>query len=153
MTFPTVTSQQGASKLWVQTGPLTITPHSLNGADNNYEQISQVPPLTIPFPGVWEFFYNVRSSVFVPANKALWVHTALFKNGAPIPGSEALTGLHGANANQGIQSTAGQTFMDTFAANDVVTLHAYRIGRDGTATIISQPDGRTGVMAHWVSPV
>jgi hypothetical protein len=145
----TASSQQGGST-WVQTGPLDFGSHPLTGADNAYEQISEVPALKIPYPGVWEISYHARSSTTVNATGSQWVHTALFKNGGLIPGSEALAGLYGTNA--AIQSTAGQTFMEPFVAGDVVTLHAYRIGQAGSAAVIGQTDGRTGVMAHWVSP-
>lgn len=144
----TVTSQSGGWQ-WIQTDPLTFS-HNLTGADHAYEKVSEVPALRIPFPGVWEVSYHARTSIYVPANKTMWVTTALFKNGGLIPGSEALTGT--ASSNGGSQDTIGQTFTHTFAAGDVVTLHAYRIGQDPSAAIISNHDGRTAVTAHWVSP-
>ncbi|MGW5119797.1 hypothetical protein ACWEQ8_30815 [Streptomyces noursei] len=50
--------------------------------------------------------------------------------------------------------TAGQTFLYAFAAPDKVMLYAYRNGATATAgaAISSGDDGRTGIMAHWVSP-
>ncbi|MFJ9680965.1 hypothetical protein ACIRP2_23350 [Streptomyces sp. NPDC101194] len=144
-----VPSDPGGST-WLQTDPLTFN-HPLNGADRAYEQISEVPDLKIPFPGVWEISYNVRTAISLPANAAsLHTHTALFNNGAVMPESEALTGIYG--SNHAIQATAGQTFLHTFAAGDVVTLHASRIGQPGNISILSNSDGRTGIMAHWVSP-
>ncbi len=145
MTTP-VSSRQGST--WVQTGSVDFS-HSLTGADHADELISEVPQLQIPFPGLWEIAYHARSYIGLTSSASLYVRTALFKNGVLIPNTEALTGIQG--ANQAIQSTPGQTVLETFVAGDVVTLHAYRIGT-GTASIISNPDGRTGVMAHWVSP-
>ncbi|MFI6927785.1 hypothetical protein ACIBIZ_48195 [Nonomuraea spiralis] len=154
MTTPTTTSaQQGASKLWIQTGPLAFD-HSLRGADRVREKVSEVPDLQIPFPGVWEVSYHALHAVAVPANAAppyLYIQTALLKNGVLIPGSEAYSGTAGANAT--IRTTAGQTFLQTFDAGDVVTLHAYRIGQGDAAVESSGDGGRTGVMAHWVSAV
>ncbi|MGW4644078.1 hypothetical protein ACWEN6_36555 [Sphaerisporangium sp. NPDC004334] len=145
----TVASRSGGQE-WVQTDPLTFN-HVLTGADRVYEQISEVPALTIPFPGVWEFSYHARPIVQPTTSGAMYIRTALFKNGTRIPGTEAVTGIAG--PNQIIQATAGQTFAHTFAAGDVVTLHAARIHpQAGSASIASNEDGRTGVTAHWVSP-
>ncbi|GLW22857.1 hypothetical protein DI270_018925 [Microbispora triticiradicis] len=145
----TVPSRSGGQE-WVQTGPLTFS-HTLTGANNVYEKVSEVPALTIPFPGVWEISYHARTATYPTANTALWVTTALFKNGGLIPGSEALSGLLTSNV-PGTQNTIGQTVTDTFAAGDAVTLHAFRIGQAGTAAVYSNSDGRTTVTAHWVSP-
>ncbi|GGT11162.1 hypothetical protein ACFFV7_35755 [Nonomuraea spiralis] len=135
---------------WLQTDPLNFS-HTINGADRVYERISEVPELKIPFPGVWEVSYNARPMLAVTSSaNALFVHTAIFKNGAVIPGSEAVTGIQ--SPAHGSQNTAGQTFLHTFAAGDVVTLHGFRIGQAGTAAVASNSDGRTGVMAHWVAP-
>jgi hypothetical protein len=143
-----VAAQQGGPR-WVQTDTVDFY-RNLTGADRAYEQISEVPALTIPFPGVWEISYSARTNITVPANiSGLYVHTALFNNGALIPSSEALTGIYG--SNQANQDTIGQTFLSTFNAGDVVRLNTYRIGQ-GTAAVISNGDGRTRVMAHWVDP-
>lgn len=135
----------------MQTNPLAFS-HPLTGGDNADEQVTEVPDLQIPFPGVWQVSYQARSSVSLPSTSAsaMWVQTSLFKNGARIPGSEALAGIYGANV--GSQATAGQTLLHKFDVGDTVTLHAYRIGQNGSASIISNGDGRTAVMAHWVSP-
>ena len=37
-------------------------------------------------------------------------------------------------------------------AGDTVELKTYRVGASSGASILNQGDGRTGVMAHWVSP-
>ncbi|MGW4403746.1 hypothetical protein ACWEJ6_06920 [Nonomuraea sp. NPDC004702] len=149
MTTPnTAPPQQGASKVWLQTGPLAFG-HPLRGADRVHEKVSEVPDLQIPFPGVWEVSYHALHAVAV-VSPHLYVHTALFINGVLLPGSEAQSGLAGVNAT--LRATAGQTLLQTFAAGDVVTLHAYRIGT-GEAVIESGGDGRTGIMAHWVGAV
>lgn len=135
---------------WVQTGPVTFY-HSLTGADRVYERISEVPALTIPYPGVWEISYHARSQVDVAnASATGWVHTALFSNGKLIPGSEALTGIQGNGPEH--QTTVGQTLLHKFDAGDVVTLNAYRVGQAKTITISSNFDGRTGITAHLISP-
>lgn len=144
-----VPSRSGGQE-WVQTGPLTFS-HNLTGANNVYERVSEVPALTIPFPGVWEVSYHARTATYPIANTALWVTTALFKNGGLIPGSEALSGINTSNV-PGTQNTIGQAFTHTFAVGDAVTLHAFRIGQTGTAAVYSNSDGRTAVTAHWVSP-
>ncbi|MEU8787736.1 hypothetical protein [Streptomyces sp. NPDC048637] len=135
--------RQGST--WLQTSPVDCN-HALTGADHADEQITDIPELTIPFPGMWEISYHARSFTGGTAAAYLYVRTALFKNGQLIPGTEALTG----GKWEG-QTTPGQTILEKFDVNDVITLHAYRIGT-GTASILSNGDGRTGVMAHWVSP-
>ncbi|SHI59558.1 hypothetical protein [Streptomyces sp. 3214.6] len=142
MTTP-ASYRQGST--WLQTSPVDFS-HSLTGADRTDERISEIPELTIPFPGVWEISYHARSYTGGTAAASLLVRTALFKNGQVIPGTEALTG----GKWEG-QTTPGQTILEKFDVNDVITLHAYRIGT-GSAQVISNGDGRTGVMAHWVSP-
>ncbi|CCH32645.1 hypothetical protein ABZ816_37100 [Actinosynnema sp. NPDC047251] len=83
---------------------------------------------------------------------SLYVTTAAFINGVRVPGTEAIAGGY-VNANEVVvQHTIGLTFVRTFAAGDVVTLHGYRIGKDGTVGIISNGDGRTRISAHWVNP-
>lgn len=145
----TLASRSGGQE-WVQTDPLTFY-HALAGANNVYEKVSEVPALTIPFPGVWEVSYHARTATYPTANTGLWVTTALFKNGGLIPGSEALSGLDTSNV-PGTQNTIGQTVTHTFAVGDAVTLHAFRIGQTGTAAVYSNAAGRTVVTAHWVSP-
>lgn len=132
-----MTNTQGAGT-WVQTGPLAFN-RPLTGADRVYEQVSEVPELTIRNPGFWEVSYHARTYVTAAGG----VTTAVFKNGNLIPGSEAL------RASTEGQDTIGQTFMHTFVAGDVVSLHAYRFG-GGSFSILSNTDGRTAVMAHWV---
>ncbi|GCB51361.1 hypothetical protein [Streptomyces sp. NL15-2K] len=135
--------RQGST--WLQTSPVDFS-HDLAGADRADERISEVEELKIPFPGVWEISYHARSYTGGTAAASELVRTALFKNGQLIPGTEALTGGHTV-----MQTTAGQTILEKFDLNDVITLHAYRIGSN-LASVISNGDGRTGVMAHWVSP-
>ncbi|MEV5480490.1 MULTISPECIES: hypothetical protein [Streptomyces] len=142
--------QQGGS--WVQTGPLAFS-HSLTGADGAWEQISEAPTLTIPYAGVWEIAYHAHGSFSLPSNGAVvLIRTALYKNGVIIDGSEAVSGIQSA-AGFGFQNTFGQTLLHTFAAQDQVALYAHRQGpAAAVAAVSSGGDGRTGVMAHWVSP-
>ncbi|MGW1053316.1 hypothetical protein [Streptomyces sp. NPDC002521] len=147
----TAVSLQGGS--WVQTGPLSFN-HALTGADGAYEQIAEVPGLTIPYAGLWEVSYDTQLSfgLQASASAALFIHTALFNNGVVIPSSESLTGYQ-TNAGLGVQVPASKTFLHTFAVQDTVTLQAFRKGPSASGTsIYSSGDGRTGVMAHWVSP-
>ncbi|MFF5960829.1 hypothetical protein [Streptomyces luteogriseus] len=131
---------------WLQTSPVDFT-HNIQVAERVDVRISQVEELKIPFRGVWEISYQARSYTDGNAGVAQFVRTALFKNGTVlIPGTEALTGGHTV-----MQTTAGQTILEWFDFDDVITLHAYRIGAS-TAQVLSNSDGRTGVMAHWVSP-
>lgn len=140
------------SSTWAHTPDGLNFGRSLTGADRAYEVISEVPELEIPFPGVWEISYGARTYVGLPSTTpaSLYVHTALFNNGALLPDSEALTGIYG--ANQAAQDTIGQTFLAEFKAEDKVTLRAYRVGQSGNAVIYSNSDGRTQITAHWVSP-
>ncbi|MEV0143731.1 MULTISPECIES: hypothetical protein [unclassified Nonomuraea] len=140
-----VAAPSGGGWEWVQTGPLSFN-HPLTGATRAYERISEVPALTIPFPGVWEVSYGVRTYT----QKGLCITPAIFNNGTLIRGSESVVCVDSAEA--GSQDTIGQTFTHTFAAGDVVTLHAYRIREGGHTSILSNADGRTQVTAHWVSP-
>ncbi|TVT57824.1 hypothetical protein FNH05_06940 [Amycolatopsis rhizosphaerae] len=135
---------------WVQTDPVDFS-HSITSADRAYEQISELPALTIPNPGVWQVSYSARTNIGNPASvSGAFLHTALFNNGALIPGSEALTGKT-YNPGESSQDTIGQTFLYTFKAGDVVRLYGYRIGQPGFAAVLSNGDGRTGITAHWVS--
>ncbi|WP_030456617.1 hypothetical protein [Herbidospora cretacea] len=134
--------------MWVQTNPLSFN-HALTGPNNVYEEITEVPPITIPaFPGVWSVSYHARPSVKVDTTASLWVTTALFKNGKLIPGSEAMCGFK--DSDVWAQDTIGQTFLHDFAIGDVLTLRAYRLGQDGSAAIFSNDAGRTTIAAHWV---
>ncbi|MDG9710597.1 hypothetical protein [Streptomyces sp. DH10] len=139
------TSVQGGSQ-WVQTGPLSFRRALTTAA----ERISEVPELTIPFPGVWELTYNVRTACTGGNQKALWVSTWLCKDGVPIEGSEALRGRNGPD-NEVVQDTGGQTVLVALQAGENVTLHG-RYSGEGDAKVLSGGDGRTSVVAHWVSP-
>lgn len=142
MTTPT-SYRQGST--WLQTSPVDCN-HALSGAAYADERISEIPDLTIPHPGVWEISYHARPWVGGNASTDALVRTALYKNGQVIPGTEAVAG----GKWEG-QTTIGQTILEKFDVNDVITLHAYRIGT-GSASVLSNHDGRTGIMAHWVSP-
>ncbi|PWI15957.1 hypothetical protein DI272_18655 [Streptomyces sp. Act143] len=137
---------------WAQGSTLTFA-HNLTGADRVYEQITEVPPLTIPRAGVWEVDYNARGVVQMPVGVAGAVYSsaALYKNGVIIGGSEAmLAGTNGAGSV--VQATGGLSFLHPFAAGDVVTLWAYRIGTSGNASVVSNADGRTRISCHWLGP-
>ncbi|MFI0827289.1 hypothetical protein ACH4Q7_22855 [Streptomyces roseolus] len=137
---------------WAQNGTLAFA-HPLDGADRVFEQVTAVPALTIPRAGVWEVDYNARGVVQVPvgATGAEYVTAAIYKNGALIVGSEAM--LAGTNGGGTVsQATGGISFLHPFAAGDVVTLWAYRIGPTGTASVVSNPDGRTRISCHWLGP-
>ncbi|MFF5668800.1 hypothetical protein ACFY8S_01465 [Streptomyces hygroscopicus] len=147
--------QIGVDASWAQNSTLTFA-HALNGADRVYEQITEIPPLTIPRAGTWEVDYNTRGVAQIPAGTAasLYVVAGIYKNGALIVGSEAmLAGTTGAGSVIQIQATGGMSFLHPFAAGDVVTLWAYRVGQTGTASIASNPDGRTRISCHWLAPV
>ncbi|KUN32545.1 hypothetical protein AQJ11_03185 [Streptomyces corchorusii] len=144
--------QVAADGSWAQNATLQFS-HALDGADRVYEQVTEVPALTIPRAGVWEVDYNARATAGMPASTtgAEYVTTALYKNGAAIVGSEAMiVGVNGAET--GNQATGGLSFLHTFAAGDVVTLWAYRIGQTGTASVVSNADGRTRISMHWIGP-
>ncbi|MET9462427.1 hypothetical protein ABZY05_46770 [Streptomyces canus] len=144
--------QIGVDASWAQNATLNFS-HALNGADRVYEQITEVPALTIPRAGVWEVDYNARGAVGMPAATAgaMYVTAALYKNGAQIVGSEAMVvGIGG--AGNGSQATGGLSFLHSFAAGDVVTLWAYRIGQAGAASVVSNVDGRTRLSFHWLGP-
>ncbi|WP_413808119.1 hypothetical protein [Streptomyces sp. OE57] len=144
--------QLAADGSWAQNSTLTFT-HALDGADRVYEQVTEIPDLTIPRAGVWEVDYNARGAVAMPAATAgaEYVTTALYKNGAAIVGSEALI-IGTAGAGSANNATGGLSFLHFFAAGDVVTLWAYRIGQAGTASVISNADGRTRISMHWIGP-
>jgi hypothetical protein len=154
------TWQVGIDASWAQSvwNPAPGGLHALTGADRVYEQVTEMTTITIPRAGVWEVDYQVRGVVFLPANSAsaMFVTAAIFKNGAITSGSEAMiTGISvggGATPASTAQNTGGQTYLDVFAAGDLVTLHAYRIGQSGTASVVSNADGRSRIMAHWLGP-
>ncbi|MET8746883.1 hypothetical protein [Streptomyces sp. NPDC004728] len=137
---------------WAQTASLDFN-HALNGADQAWERISEIPPLTIPRAGIWEVDYNVRGFVALPAGTAAseYVSAGIYKNGALIVGTEGLAaGAYGAGIT--IQGTGGISFLHSFEAGDTMELWAHRIGQTGTAAVMSNPDGRTRLMAHWLAP-
>lgn len=83
------------------------------------------------------------------------VVVGMYKNGALVPGTEAMVIYHSeAAGDQGkqIQATGSRQFMHTFAAGDTVGLGAYRLGTSGSAAVVSNGDGRTYISAHWVAP-
>ncbi|RSO07042.1 hypothetical protein DMH18_26800 [Streptomyces sp. WAC 06783] len=143
-------SPQGPS--WFQILPPAFT-HMLTGADNAIEQITEVPTLTIPYAGVWQISYGAHKNFALPGAGTILLHTLLHKNGVAIPGTEAVTGYK-TPSGAGFQATDGQTVLHTFAAQDRVTLHAYRSGGFTTAqvSITNGDGGSTGIAAHYVSP-
>lgn len=145
--------QVGVDASWAQTLSATFN-HILDGADRAWEPITAVPTMTIPRAGVWEVSYQARGAAGMPANVpgSEYVVAGLFKNGAFMPGSEAMVvGVVG--QSNGVQGTGGQGFLHSFAAGDTVRLHAYRIGQSGSASLMSNGDGRTRIWAHWLAPV
>ncbi|MET8609814.1 hypothetical protein [Streptomyces misionensis] len=143
----------GVDASWAQNGNLTFA-HSLTGADRVWERVAEVPTLTIPRAGVWEVDYNARGAVSLPAATAgaEYVTAGVYKNGALIVGSESLV-CGTAGAGTGGQATGGLSFLHPFNAGDTVELWAYRIGQAGTASVVSNPDGRCRLMLHWLAPV
>ncbi|MFF3654871.1 hypothetical protein [Streptomyces olivochromogenes] len=148
----------GIDGSWAQ-GPWTgVGVHDLNGADRVYETITEVAPMVIPRSGVWEVNYAVRGGVLLPANLVAseYVVAALFENGSLIVGEEVMVvGLsrgQATGAAMQVQGTGAQAFLRFFNAGDQVTLRAYRIGQLATAQVISNGDGRTRIMAHWIGP-
>ncbi|MER6557886.1 hypothetical protein ABT300_08985 [Streptomyces sp. NPDC001027] len=143
---------------WVQSGTLDFL-RSLTGANRAWEVVTEVPALTIPRAGVWEVAYQVRGVSLLPApgaaNTDTGVTAGMYKNGALVPGTEAIVIYHNeAAGDQGkqIQATGSRQFIHTFAAGDAVQLGAYRLGTSGTAAVVSNGDGRTSITAHWVAP-
>jgi hypothetical protein len=138
---------------WAQTPTLTFS-RTLAGADRAWEIITEVPAVTIPRAGVWEVNVQARAVAALPPAAAA-AGCGVYKNGALIPGTEALVVFQSeAGGDQGdqVQATGSRQFMHGFAAGDTVQLGAYRIGTTGTASIVSNPDGRVYVTAHWVAP-
>lgn len=136
---------------WVQNASLTFN-HALTGADRLWEKVSEVPALTIPRSGTWEMDYNARGAVSAPSATAQYVMTGIYKNGALIVGTEALV-IGTAGAGSGGQATGGLSFLHPFNAGDTVELWAFRVGQAGVSSVVSNPDGRTRIMGHWIAPV
>ncbi|GAA2688930.1 hypothetical protein [Streptomyces lunalinharesii] len=115
--------------------------------------ITDVPTLTIPYPGWWEVSYHARLVVQQASTTYSdgWVGTALFVSNAPIAGSQAVAGI-GAATSVRLENTIGQTFMHKFDGGEVVVLNARAIGQAAAWTVQSNGDGRTQIMAHYVSP-
>ncbi|MEU5497978.1 hypothetical protein [Streptomyces griseofuscus] len=148
----------GVDAAWVQNGTLNFL-HTLTGALRAWETVPEVPLLTIPRAGVWEVNFQVRGVASLPAPGAAATDTGvvvgMYKNGALVPGTEAMVIYHSeAAGDQGkqIQATGSRQFMHTFAAGDTVGLGAYRLGTSGSAAVVSNGDGRTYISAHWVAP-
>ncbi|MGW2951502.1 hypothetical protein [Streptomyces eurythermus] len=142
--------QIGVDASWAQNATLTFS-HSLTGADRVWERVTEVPTLTIPRAGVWEVDYNARVAVGVAAGGgAMYVVVGIYKNGVLIVGSEAMA-AGATGAGNGVQSTGGLAFLHPFAAGDTVELWANRIGT-GAASVVSNPDGRVRIAAHWIGP-
>lgn len=144
--------QIGVDSSWAQNATLTFS-HALTGADRTWEEVTEVPTLAIPRPGIWEVDYNARAAVGVAAGGvgAMYVVVGIYKNGSLIVGTEAMA-AGATGAGNGAQATGGLAFLHPFAAGDTVELWAYRIGQTGAASVVSNPDGRTRIMAHWIGP-
>lgn len=137
----------GVDSSWVQTPSLNFS-HPVTGGDRVWERISEVPTLTIPRAGTWEVNYDARGAVGNAATMR-YLTAGIYKNGALIVGTEAMV----VGSTGGVQATGGMSFLHEFNAGDTVELWAYRIGQDGTAVVISNPDGRTRLMLHWLGPI
>jgi hypothetical protein len=148
----------GVDGAWAQTPPIDFL-HSLTGASRAWEVVTELPALTIPRAGVWEITYQVRGVAQLPApglaNIDTGVVASLYRNGALVPGTEALVIYHNeASLDQGkqIQASACRQGMHQFAAGDTVRLAACRLATSGIASVVSNSDGRTSITAHWVAP-
>ncbi|MFF5655202.1 hypothetical protein [[Kitasatospora] papulosa] len=143
----------GVDASWAQNGTLTFT-HALTGADRAYERVTAVPALVIPRAGLWVVDYSARGVASMPASVAgaEFVSVALYKNGSVVTGTEVMVvGSNGAGT--GAQATGGLSFVHTFAAvGDTLELWACRIGQLGTASVVSNGDGRTRIVGHWIGP-
>lgn len=150
-TSGSITRVNGA---WVQNGALTFS-RTVTGTDRTYVQITEVPTLTANRTGVWDLRYFARVLTAVPANTsgAQYLTVALFRNGVLIGGSESISGVNTA-AGEGInkQAMVGQAFLIYLTEGDQITMHAYRIGQVGTASIHSTTDGRTRISMYWIAP-
>ncbi|MER6632316.1 hypothetical protein ABT301_29550 [Streptomyces sp. NPDC000987] len=139
----------GVDASWAQTPPLTFQ-QQVTGADHAWERIADVPTIAVPRAGIWEVDYSARGAVG-NAGTTEYLTAGIFTNGALIPGSETMV-AGATGTNTGAQATGGMSFVHEFAAGDTVELWAYRIGQDGNAYILSNDDGRTSVMMHWLGP-
>ncbi|MDX2643489.1 hypothetical protein PV341_07850 [Streptomyces sp. PA03-1a] len=143
---------------WAQGPWAGVGTHDLDGADRVYEEITEVAPMVIPRSGIWEVNFVVRGGVQLPANAVAseFVVAALFENGSVIVGQEVMVvGLsrgQATGATAGAQGTGTGAFLRAFTAGDQIALHAYRIGQLGVAQVVSNADGRTRLMAHWIGP-
>ena len=144
---------------WAESTTLDFL-HMLTGATRAWEVVPEVPLLTIPRAGVWEVNYQVRGVALLPAPGAAGIDTGvvagMYKNGALVPGTEAMVIYQSeAAGDQGkqIQATGSRQFMHLFAAGDTVGLGAFRLGTSGSAALVSNGDGRTCISARWVAPV
>jgi hypothetical protein len=153
----TASSLNRVDGAWAQTAALAFT-HPLDGADRVWEVVTALPAVTIPRAGVWEVNVQARGVAALPAAATAagsGVTIGIYKNGALVPGTEALCVFQSeAAGDQGdqVQATASRQFMHSFAAGDTVQLGAYRLSTTGTASIVSNGDGRTYITAHWVAP-
>jgi hypothetical protein len=150
----------GVDAAWTQTPATLAFRHDLTGGARAWEIITEVPTLTIPRSGVWEVNYQVRGGASLPGDPAppavsTGVTAGMHKNGAHVPGTEALViyfntlvGDEGHHA----QASASRQFMHGFAAGDRIQLAAFRITTAGEAQVFSNRDGRTYLTAHWVAP-
>lgn len=143
---------------WAQTDTLDFV-HTITAPVRTWEVLTELPPLTIPRAGVWEVNYQMRGVAALPASASAATGTGVtggtYKNGVLVPGTEAMVVyLSEAAGNQSgnVQACGSRQFMHTFAAGDTLQLAAWRPGTDGTAAVVSNPDGRTYISAHWVGP-
>ncbi|MEU2264930.1 hypothetical protein ABZ568_00450 [Streptomyces olindensis] len=132
---------------WVQTGTLTFN-RPLDGADRAWEVVTEVPAVTITRAGVWEVNVQARGVAALPAAAAgagSGVTIGVYKNGALIPGTEAMAVFQSeAEGDQGdqVQASASRQFMHTFAAGDTVQL-----GHTGSARPARQASSATATAA------
>ncbi|MFF5968273.1 hypothetical protein ACFY64_32025 [Streptomyces collinus] len=143
---------------WMQSAVGTWA-HALNSADRVWEVVTEQPAITVPRAGIWVVSFQARGVAALPANMAsnqgLGVIAGLYKDGALIPGSEAMAAFVATGANAPIaqmQATGTRQFVHPFTAGQTVQLAAYRVGQVGVASVVSNGDGRSYVTAHWIAP-
>lgn len=141
---------------WFGSGTLTTWTRTLTGADQAFEALPNMTPVTISRAGIWVCTFEVRGFVEMPVGDGLdrtGVLARFAVNGAAAGGLPIMA-AYGATSDtpSAAQSTATHVQILRLQAGDVLHLQAARTGQIGSATVANSPTGLTQMTGFWIAP-
>lgn len=143
----------------VQSAAASFT-RNLAGAAGVYEEVTELPGVTIAVPGTYWVEYTARGSATIPAGSgplSTSTSAAIARNDVIVGGSETQLVLvsqgTASSAQPALQGQASSSWAGPVvcAAGDVLSLYAMRQPvASGTNSIISNTDGRCRIAAHRI---